>query len=898
MIMGALLAAACTGREKDPFLSNLHATADDPIYTTYAAAMERSQFVLDEGYQFSFYEPGKGIRFYTDTGGALGIAFKQDGSVVRKLSEMDREPVITASYPDMVTYHYYPFEDIRVEATFLVQSSRAALWDVRLTNESGMETGLEIYPYMRIRQGTFEQVSQSGDNRSFFFMHHEYPDGWTRNHDLPHVTEVYNVFSVSGLPDREGSFNSYSGEPFNPPSRVFLDREPQYQVNGRALSREGERYTGAPPAMRLQVYLNGDKGRLLTDESPIWGAAQGSINSEGFFRAELGNLGEVAPGDAYTFAFYHEQANAGSSYQDTVREARTQYRRDVTLETYEGPKVPGNLTLQEVQGDVKLSWTDVGNSRFHVYRRSYGTGDAVYTRVAGNLDKPSFRDSPPTGEGPFGYIVTAEDPSTGKMGMHSREVSTVEPSVFTRFMDGEEQEIAEKWAKVVSFEKKLTLAAGETGHFRVSRVVSDITSKEKAGPKSVRLLDESLDPYLAYNEELFSAVPEIKFDDPDRKMLYWSAWNMMRQVFYPPEGESSYNYYVFSREPTWGWGHGGQVFHESITMQAYAFLDPESAMNSQRVYSERQHENGYINYRTGSYLNESIRFEGELTSSAPWYNWINREVYDITGDSLFLHEMYTSGKRFYNFYTANRDKDGDGLAEWGGHAVLESVRDALVAVWDQVDWPSNFEGVDVNSMLIKEAKSLEYMALKLGLNKEARKWREDYTRRAELVNRVLWDEENGFYYNADKRDNDFTYKEKNDLKRDEIIGFLPMWAGIASREQAARLVEKLTDSTQFWRRYGVPSLSASDPYYNDKGYWNGPVWVEWDYMIMQGLLNYGYDDKARELVDRVSDSMIIQLKENHNLWEFYSPDEPWAGYHKTYIWAGIINRMMMDTRDK
>jgi len=109
-------------------------------------------------------------------------------------------------------------------------------------------------------------------------------------------------------------------------------------------------------------------------------------------------------------------------------------------------------------------------------------------------------------------------------------------------------------------------------------------------------------------------------------------------------------------------------------------------------------------------------------------------------------------------------------------------------------------------------------------------------------------------------------------------------------------VERLTDTARFWRAYGVPSLSAQDSYYNDKGYWNGPVWVQWNYLIMQGLLDYGYHEEARDLVDRVANGMIAVLRETHNLWEFYSPDQPWGGYHKTYIWAGIINRMMMDVR--
>ncbi len=146
----------------------------------------------------------------------------------------------------------------------------------------------------------------------------------------------------------------------------------------------------------------------------------------------------------------------------------------------------------------------------------------------------------------------------------------------------------------------------------------------------------------------------------------------------------------------------------------------------------------------------------------------------------------------------------------------------------------------------------------------------------------------------DKGDHDFSFKEKNDLKRQEIIGFLPLWAGVASKERAARLVEILQNPEKFWRKYGVPSLAADDPYYNPKGYWNGPVWVEWDYLIMAGLQRYGYTDLARQLVDRVARNMIAQLKKDHQLWEFYSPDDQWAGYHRQYIWAGMIARMLMD----
>ncbi|MBU0712488.1 hypothetical protein KJ762_00485, partial [bacterium] len=530
-----------------------------------------------------------------------------------------------------------------------------------------------------------------------------------------------------------------------------------------------------------------------------------------------------------------------------------------------------------------------------VYRRDYRK-NGYYERIAENLTQRFFTDKNIQDNEVYGYVVTAVA-HDGRMSMPTTEINNIAGSDFLtdiRYPDQLKNDVKD-FCRVIAMPTKIELKPGATEHLRIVRAVArPNVSQPELIKRAKDVLDEDLNKYLTVNEELFKNIPKLSFEDPDKEMLYWSAFNLMRQVMLPPEGKSSYNYYVFSREPVWGWGHGGQVFHESLTMMAYAFMDPVSAMNSQRVYSERQYESGYINYRTGSFLDEIIEHNNQLTSSAPWYAWQNWEVYKITKDKEFLEEMYQSSKIFYNYYISNRDSDNDGLCEWGAHAVLECVRDGLVAVWDEVDWPSNFEGLDLNCMLAKEANSLADMAEELGYREESEKWRKDAQSRGQKVNATMWDESSGLYYHVDKKDHDFTFKKKNDLKREEIIGFLPLWAGIVSKERAEKLVVKLTDPNKFWRKYGVPSLSADDPYYNPQGYWNGPVWVEWDFFIVDGLIQYGYDDLAKELVDRVAANMIAQLKKDHNLWEFYSPDDQWAGYHKTYIWAGIINRMMMD----
>lgn len=455
--------------------------------------------------------------------------------------------------------------------------------------------------------------------------------------------------------------------------------------------------------------------------------------------------------------------------------------------------------------------------------------------------------------------------------------------------------VSQNDVSVIAFQKTINLTPGETKELRIVRGLKEEGNDGDQLPViSNWLMKVDFNKMIEENEKSYSKIPRIKFSDKEKEMLYWNAFSLIRQCMMKAEGESSYNYYVFSREPKWGWGYGGQVFHESLVMLAYAFMDPIGAINSQRVYIERQRADGYINYRTGPYLNEQIIHNGEYTSSAPWFNYINYEIYKITGDKNFLSEAYESGKKFYKWYNSRRDSNNNGLASWGGHAELESVRDARVAVWDKVGWASNFEGPDVNSMLVMEEKSLAAMAGTLGLKKEAADWERKSIERSVLINKYLWDEKTEFYYNVNKNNQSFIFKNKDDLKIKEIIGFLPMWAGVASKEQVEKLIKSLTNTDEFWRKFGVPTLSAKNDYYNPIGYWNGPIWVQWQYLIFRGLLDYGYKELAKELAGKVIDNIIHQLKADHYFWEFYSADDYQAGWNKTYIWTGIVARFLID----
>src|SRR5262249_8497311 len=152
---------------------------------------------------------------------------------------------------------------------------------------------------------------------------------------------------------------------------------------------------------------------------------------------------------------------------------------------------------------------------------------------------------------------------------------------------------------------------------------------------------------------------------------------------------------------------------------------PERAMDSMRMYFSRQDTDGYIPYRIGSYLNETIEETGlPRTSSGPFLSWICWSIYQKTKDKAFLQESLEHGEKSYEWWMRERDKDKDGLCEWGGNPVLECLRDSYnVILFDafkeHFQLAFRLKALDLNCMLVSEAHALHDMAETLGDPEEA-----------------------------------------------------------------------------------------------------------------------------------------------------------------------------------
>ena len=881
------------------YLSQLAATADDPIYTTYAASLQRSQYIVDEGYHLRFYQEDQGIDFTTDLAGHLALGFKYNGEFRYHLHQMEQRPVLTVSYSDLVKYYFYPFPGIRVEVFFLVYSSRISLQQIDIINQTGNTATLSIYPFLYYPGDTLSHTNLLQNQDGFSFGHHEPPDGWTTSHGIPHVEKLQDVWMWDTTFTAWGAYHDLGSLTIPTAEEKYLDN---YCVEwGLVRHTDGSLCLHTPPQAQQLIFHNASLSEILTEDAPKWGDPDPNIPGNGYQGCELGNFRNppIAMGDSFEVHFSclaTTESGRGSGIIPPLP-AAAGVNTEIQLAQSTAPYPPQNVQVQFSAGNTSafISWDQIPGLFYLLYRRTAST-PGRYDLIADSINATAYLELGLNPDSSYAYVVLARDQS-GSLSGHSLEVGNISGVTFFDDVNNAylSNTISAAGISVIAAQHEIMINPGQSRGLRIVRGVAEADSSQVQLIEECRQLRNiSLQPFLVEDEVIYQNIPQINFADPDREMLYWNAFSLIRQCMLPPEGQCSYDYYVFSREPTWGWGHGGQVFHESLTMLAYGFMDPVSAMNSQRVYMERQWPDGYINYRTGPYLNETIPYAGQYTTSAPWYNWENWELFKISQDTAFLQEIYPSGKQFYLYWLNNRDSDLDGLCEWGAHAVLECVRDGQVAIWDQVGWPSNFECLDLNCMLVNEAHSLAEIAEVLGLTAEAQIWRQEATARADSINKYMWDAQTGFYYHVDKIDHDFTFNSTGDLKRQEIIGFLPLWAGIADSQQASQLVQHLTDPNKFWRNYGVPTLSADDPYYNAMGYWNGPVWIQWQYLIFRGLLNYGYADQARNLAFKVMDQVIDQLQENHWFWELYSPDDRRAGWHKAYIWTGLVARMLID----
>jgi alpha,alpha-trehalase len=145
----------------------------------------------------------------------------------------------------------------------------------------------------------------------------------------------------------------------------------------------------------------------------------------------------------------------------------------------------------------------------------------------------------------------------------------------------------------------------------------------------------------------------------------------------------------------------------------------------------------------------------------------------------------------------------------------------------------HYDPVCLNSLLyLMETQTAEILEI-LGRKDEAAAWKQKAQQRAAQINRLMWDEKDGLYY-------DYDFVNKRVRHYPFLTTFYPLWAGFASKEQAARVVKNLS----LFEKPGGLQTST----YISGNQWDSPFgWAPLQMIAVDGLRRYGYSDDAERI---------------------------------------------------
>jgi hypothetical protein len=368
-------------------------------------------------------------------------------------------------------------------------------------------------------------------------------------------------------------------------------------------------------------------------------------------------------------------------------------------------------------------------------------------------------------------------------------------------------------------------------------------------------------------------------------------------------------------------------------------IDPAIAASEIDALTSLQLDNGRISHDThfpelqkkanwfsklGTNLGKT-QFDAQGRSAMidpPSYMVSAGRIFDATGDRAWLDRVLPRLERCINYLTTERDLFGDGLVAvihpWETGTDSSPAYDKMLHLdfrtplgaptrglkyprmidynsrfgWDpQIAKQKNrfvLEDVCFNSITIRGILEVARLNEKIGAADKARSFREHAAKMMAALDRVSWVEARGLYQHR------YDAQAPKLTTRTTASCLLPILTGLVAKDRAARVIrEHVLNREEFWLDY-VFSFNAKNEMEHDKVYmedlllWRGHcIWTNINWMINEGLLNYGMKDEARELTRRTA-KMIL----HEGFWEFYDFRNGQGKGQFNFNWPGLVLDMI------
>ncbi len=252
------------------------------------------------------------------------------------------------------------------------------------------------------------------------------------------------------------------------------------------------------------------------------------------------------------------------------------------------------------------------------------------------------------------------------------------------------------------------------------------------------------------------------------------------------------------------------------------------------------------------------------------------------GDDLWAKEFREGILRYFACYDRNYLFKNVGLYVWHDDIMIGMDNDP--ATFGRP--PFSTANIFLNSFMCMELASAEALFRGWNDQEKADTFRENRDLLVKAIQEECWDRRDQFFYSVDvdikTRKYDWFHQglgvfwKTLPIKIRVWSGFIPLYAGIATKEQAEALVKHVFDQDTFYSAYGVTTLARDEKMFdlsvtNNPSNWLGPIWLVANYVVFRGLMNYGFREEAERIYLGSLNLLGRDLEKTGSLHEYYNP---------------------------
>jgi alpha,alpha-trehalase len=200
----------------------------------------------------------------------------------------------------------------------------------------------------------------------------------------------------------------------------------------------------------------------------------------------------------------------------------------------------------------------------------------------------------------------------------------------------------------------------------------------------------------------------------------------------------------------------------------------------------------------------------------------------------------------------------------------------------------HYAPVCLNALLYKMEQDMAEINEVLGHLEITQQWRSRAQERQQRIDKFLWDEEAGLYF-------DYNFSTNDRRQYEFATTFYPLWVGLASKEQAQRVVQNLD---KFEAEGGL--LTSTHVSGNQ---WDAPFgWAPLHLIAVQGMYRYGYAEDAGRIARKFIAMLAKEFEKDGTLLEKYDvcacssnvSNEIFFGYSSNEVGFGWTNAVFLE----